>query len=115
MTGRQREEERRREREQARDREHERKREKETGRERETDRQTWRRTERERQTDREKDRERERERPTTVVIFKGDAVALAQPLSELSQHLLVPVLSEPHHLAGKQTTTQIKVHMTITC
>ena len=84
-------------------------------REKERKRQAERERQTDRQTDREKDREREREMPTTVVIFKGDAVALAQPLSELSQHLLVPVLSEPHHLAGKQTSTQIKVHMTITC
>ena len=55
-------------------------------------------------------RQKERETPTTVVIFKGDAVAFAKPLSQLSQHLLIPVLPEPHHLVGKQTTTQIKIY-----
>ena len=77
-----------------------------------------RQAERERQSEKETDRDRERHKKegrgggvrTTGVVLEGDAVALAQPLPQLTQDLLIPVLPEPHHLGSKQ-----QQHESATC
>lgn len=61
--------------------------------------------EKERQRDRlrEKDKLREREKRTCSTVFEGHGVTLGQSLLQLSQDLLVPILSEPHHLQQTKT------------
>lgn len=50
-----------------------------------------------------RERERKRERRTCAAVLEGHGVTLGQSLLQLSQDLLIPVLSEPHHLHQTKT------------